>query len=78
MFKTENFLNYIYEPNGNIVTGMKEVKNNSFLFLKRDPGFNFTEREINLVMVSQLLLFNYDFRGCWTVIKDRGLSHKAI
>lgn len=53
IFKEPGKLNYIYDQDGNLVERIQQIKDKSILFVKRDPGFNLSEEEFNLLIVSK-------------------------
>ena len=68
IFKTETKLNYIYNTKGKMITSLKHIKNKAIIFVKRGPGFNLTEREINVI--TRMLERNQRERRKYVDIKD--------
>ena len=45
-------LNYIYDQDGNNIESIKQIKDRSLVFLKRDHGFNLSEKDFSVVIRS--------------------------
>ena len=43
-------MNYIYDQNGKLVEQLQDIEDRSIIFVKRDPGFDLRDREIDIIM----------------------------
>ena len=50
IFDEPGKLNYIYDQGGSMIEHVSQIVDRSILFVKRDPGFNISEKEFNHVI----------------------------